>query len=81
VRVDTVVFKLEWFLYKKKHIVPTPQPKRRRPVLIVVAREKAQAMPSLRDIAHDGVLCTFRILDQPRPGKVMWQHCNPFRVS
>jgi hypothetical protein len=29
---------------------------------------KYQALPSLRDVAHDGVLCTF----SPRLAKVVW---------
>jgi hypothetical protein len=28
-------------------------------------------MPSLRELAHDGVLCTFRVKDQ-RPGQEVW---------
>ncbi len=43
-------------------------------------REKAQvmglleykAMPSLRDVAHDGVLCTFSNSSAPRRGQVVW---------
>jgi hypothetical protein len=27
-----------------------------------------QAMPSLRDVAHDGVLCTFSVIDQTQTG-------------
>jgi hypothetical protein len=34
-----------------------------------------QAMPSLRDIAHDGVQCTVHlVIDQPRPGQVVWSN-------
>ncbi len=31
---------------------------------------KYQAMPSLRDVAHDNVLCTFTVvIDQPQTGE------------
>jgi hypothetical protein len=30
------------------------------------------AMRSLRDVAHDGVLCTFGNRSAPRPGQVVW---------
>jgi hypothetical protein len=31
-----------------------------------------QVMPSSRDVAHDGVLCTFSIKISPRPGQMVW---------
>jgi hypothetical protein len=31
-----------------------------------------QAVPSLRDVAHDGFLCTFSNASCPRPGQVVW---------
>jgi hypothetical protein len=34
-----------------------------------------QAMPSLRDVTHDGVLCTFGNRSAPRDDRVKW--CGP----